>query len=528
MLLALTLNICLSAVLILFSSHKLGRNGTCAIIVTFNFICVCIILIQTLYTTTVFSEIQYSFYNEKSFFINFEWGFSLDIISLFFMFIILFITTAVLCFACSYMYTDIRFTFFISFLQFFMFFMLILVLSKNIIQLFIGWEGVGIISFLSINFWYLRLNANKASLKALIFNRIGDFGYIGFVVICVGLFKTTTLTLLPLLINQPLVYEKTTFIVLFIVLAIFGKSAQLVLYAWLPDAMEGPTPVSALLHSATMVTAGVYLFLRLADIVYNSSAIWIYSILIICGITSIFCGLYALVKFDIKKIIAFSTCSQLGLMFCTIALGFTFPAFYHLFIHAFFKALLFISSGIIIHALADEQDIRKYGINSLYIPFYHLALLIGSINIMGIFFVSGFYSKETLLLTSVFSFSHVLKSFILISSLFTIMYSIRLFFYSNGIVRNIRVLFTNNHSLDGFFIYAVCSLSLMSIFIGFYFVDIFNGLGTNQCFIISVPYNTINFELVPNSIIFLFPIFILGFFIFMKNSKHGIYYIIFL
>ena len=514
MLIALTLNIFISAFLVFISGSKIGRNGSCILILIYNIISIIIIIFHFLNQPVLFADIHYNFYNEKNLGINFEWGFSLDIISLFFMFIILFITTSILFFACSYMYVDPRFTFFLSFLQFFMFFMLILVLSKNIIQLFIGWEGVGVVSFLLINFWFLRLNANKSALKALIFNRIGDFGYMAFIVVCLVIFQTTTINLMPLLLVQNFFLENITIIVMFLFLAIFGKSAQLFLYAWLPDAMEGPTPVSALLHSATMVTAGVYLFLRLSDIIYNSSIIWIYCIIIIGGITSIFCGIYALVKFDIKKIIAFSTCSQLGLMFCTIAAGFIFPAFYHLFIHAFFKALLFISSGIIIHALADEQDIRKYGINSLYLPFYHLALLIGSINIMGIFFVSGFYSKEMLLLSSISSMSYILKSFILISSLFTIMYSIRLFLYSNTTISNIRSLLQKNQNLDGFLLYAICSLSFMSIYVGYFFVDSFNGLGANGIFLLNIPYNTITFELVSNCIIFLFPLFTLIFLMF--------------
>ena len=517
MLLAFIITIFTSAIGTILLNLKIGRNGVCFILIGYNIINILIMFILFFCDEKKFSIVQYCKYTESTLLLNFDWGFLIDIISFFFFITILIITTSILLFACSYMYNDPRFSFFLSTLQFSMFFMLILILSNNVIQLFIGWEGVGVISFILINFWYLRINSNKSALKALIFNRIGDFGYIVFLVICLNLFQTTNLNLLSCIQNYTTL-KLFSALTLFILLAIFGKSAQLLLYAWLPDAMEGPTPVSALLHSATMVTAGVYLFLRLIEIMYNSSIFWIYFILFISGITSIFCGLYALVKFDVKKIIAFSTCSQLGLMFCTIALGFTYPAFYHLFIHAFFKALSSISSGIIIHALMDEQDIRKYGVNSYFVPYFHLTLLIGSLNIMGVFFLSGFYSKEILLIVSISSFAKVFKSLILISSIFTIAYSIRLACYSLGFNRNYRTIINQINSLDLFILFAINILSLASIFIGYIFTDIFVGIGSITGSLLNVPYSTINFEFITYSIPFLFPILIITFSVLYKTN----------
>jgi NADH:ubiquinone oxidoreductase subunit 5 (subunit L)/multisubunit Na+/H+ antiporter MnhA subunit len=383
-----------------------------------------------------------------------------------------------------------------------MIFMIILILSDNLVQIFIGWEGVGIISFVLINFWYLRLEANKGALKALVFNRIGDFGYIGILIFILITVKTTNLGFLLHLQNS------TYIIICCLLLAVFGKSAQLLLYAWLPDAMEGPTPVSSLLHSATMVTAGVYLLLRMIPILFvtGSTQVWLYIIIIITGLTSIFCGFYAFTKFDIKKIIAFSTCSQLGLMLCTIAFGYISGAFFHLFIHAFFKALLFVSSGIIIHSLSDEQDIRKYGMIAKHVPVFYLILILGSINIMGLFFFSGFYSKEFILLSVTSAeISILFKSFVFISSLFTLLYSIRLVAYNNtNFILTSRQLTSTLHSLDKTLLVAIIMLSFPAVIIGYFFSDQIIGFGMLDWKTLNIISNFFQIELASSSILFLF------------------------
>jgi len=508
MILSIIILILFLAFFVLASARHIGRNGTVLIILVTNLVALSFIILNILFfSSSLFSSILFSPFAQNFTFFYFEWGFLLDAISILFLFIIVFITTAVLFFASSYMYADVRFCFFISFLQFFMFFMLLLVLSDNLIQLFVGWEGVGVISFILINFWYLRLEANKGALKALVFNRIGDFGYVAFFIFFLVYFQNASLTLIPYIVfNETAILSVLNVITIFMLLAVFGKSAQLFLYAWLPDAMEGPTPVSSLLHSATMVTAGVYLLLRTISFVFYSSTIILYFIIIASGITSIFCGLYALAKFDIKKIIAFSTCSQLGLMICAIAFGFGTAAFFHLYIHAFFKALLFISSGVIIHALANDQDIRKYGSTALSIPIFYLILSLGSVNIMGIFFFSGFYSKEFLLLgISSNALTLFFKSFVFISSFCTVLYSVRLFYYNTTkLPLTSRTIINNIHSLDILLIIAILFLAVPSIFMGFFIADSVIGFGLSFLFTLNVPTNFFTLELSSYSLGFLF------------------------
>lgn len=269
----------------------------------------------------------------------------------------------------GYMSHDPHLSRFMCYLSLFTFFMLILVTSDNFFQLFVGWEGVGLCSYLLINFWYTRILANKAALKAMIMNRIADVFFIIAVLLIFLTFKTTdyilVFNLLPFIVKDNIIFlnisfSKVQLIAFFLFIGAIGKSAQIGLHTWLPDAMEGPTPVSSLLHAATMVTAGVYMIVR-CSIIFEYSEFVLFLLILFGGVTSLFAGLIAIFQYDLKKIIAYSTCSQLGYMFFTCGLSNYNLAFFHLFNHAFFKALLFLSAGSIIHSFLDEQDLRKIG-----------------------------------------------------------------------------------------------------------------------------------------------------------------------
>jgi len=297
---------------------------------------------------------------------------------------------------------DIHLIKFLSYLSIFSFFMIFLIMSNNFLILFVGWEGVGLISYLLINFWNTRIQANKASLKAMIFNRIGDYALLISILLIFNIFYTFnfhTIFLLSFFINE--IYNKLIifnllninffdFVCFFITIACIAKSAQLGLHLWLPDAMEGPTPVSALLHAATMVTAGVFLIIR-CSFLFEFSINMLVFICLIGSITSFFTGLIGLFQYDIKKIVAYSTCSQLGFMFVSCGLSNYSFALYHLFTHSFFKALLFLSCGSIIHSLNEEQDIRKMGGFYNYLPFTYISFLISLLSLSGFFFFFCFF-----------------------------------------------------------------------------------------------------------------------------------------
>lgn len=283
--------------------------------------------------------------------------------------------------------------------------MIILVTADNFLQLFLGWEGVGLVSYLLINFWFSILEANKSALKAMLMNRIGDLGIALGMCLIYYYFKTlnfnTFLPLVPLYKEVTFIFLNCEFksmdmIALLIFLGAVGKSAQLGLHTWLPDAMAGPTPVSALIHAATMVTAGVFVLIKLSPLLeYSTFAL---SFIAVIGVsTSFFAASVGLFQTDLKKIIAYSTCSQLGYMVFICGLSNYSLSLFHLTNHAFFKALLFLSAGSIIHAMSDEQDIRKMGGLVNLLPFSYVMLLIGSLALMGTPFLTGFYSKDFIL-----------------------------------------------------------------------------------------------------------------------------------
>nr|YP_003540770.1 NADH dehydrogenase subunit 5 [Hypsiglena sp. DGM-2008]ACD77339.1 NADH dehydrogenase subunit 5 [Hypsiglena sp. DGM-2008] len=317
---------------------------------------------------------------------------TLDTLSLLFLPVALFITWSITEFSSWYMHTDPHNNKFIKYLLTFLIAMLVIITANNMYQLFIGWEGVGIMSFLLIGWWSGRQDANTAALQAIIYNRMGD---VGLIMTTLWLMTTSSMNLQELLMQS----ETTSMIpTAGLLAAAAGKSAQFGLHPWLPSAMEGPTPVSALLHSSTMVVAGVFLLIRLHPILYNNKTMMTTS-LIIGATTTMFAAAAATTYFDIKKIIALSTTSQLGLMMTMIGLNQPTLALLHMIIHSFFKALLFLCSGSFIHNLNNEQDVRKMGGLLKTSPMTSSFLIIASLSLMGTPFLSGFYSKDTIIET---------------------------------------------------------------------------------------------------------------------------------
>lgn len=333
------------------------------------------------------------------------WGWCFDPLSVIMCAVVTSVSSLVHLYATAYMEEDPHLPRFMAYLSIFTFFMLILVTSDNYLQLFLGWEGIGLASFLLINFWFTRLQANKAGIKAMIVNRVGD---LGLALGMFGLFASfksldfaTIFACVPGMAGTPISFwgfnlDLLTLLACFLFVGVLGKSAQFGLHTWLPDAMEGPTPVSALIHAATLVTAGVFLIAR-SSIIFEHSPFALIVLSIFGGITCFFAATTGVVQNDLKRVIAYSTCSQLGYMVFICGLSGYGLSIFHLMNHAFFKALLFLTAGALIHGFSDEQDMRKLGGLVRLIPMTYGLMTIGSLALVGFPFLAGFYSKEAIL-----------------------------------------------------------------------------------------------------------------------------------
>ena len=420
-----------------------------------------------------------------------HWGFYFDSLTVVMLLVVNIVSTLVHLYSISYMWQDPHLPRFMFSLSLFTFFMLMLVTADNFLQMFFGWEGVGVSSYLLINFWFTRLQANKSSIKAMLMNRGGDFGLsLGILSIfytckSVNFFAVFSLAaecsekkLIFLNLNVPAL----ECICLWLFIGAVGKSAQLGLHTWLPDAMEGPTPVSALIHAATMVTAGVFLLARCSPL-FSLAPNVLSIVALLGGMTCFFAASTAIVQNDLKRVIAYSTCSQLGYMVFACGISNYGAAVFHLANHAFFKGLLFLSAGSVIHGLSNEQDMRKMGGVVQFMPFTYLMMLCGSLSLLGFPFLTGFYSKDLIceLACAQYTLSGDFVWFCgVITVVFTAYYSFRLMgctFLSQS--QQHKSTCKHNHEPDMLMCLPLMILALGSIFVGFIARDMMVGLGTN-------------------------------------------------
>ena len=401
-------------------------------------------------------------------------GFTVDGLSATMLLLVTGLSLVIQVFSTSYMKDDEKYTSYFTYFNFFVFSMLLLVMSSNFLVMFMGWELVGLSSYLLISFWSNKESASKAGNKAFIINRIGDFGFLIGLMIVLNTFETFDFKTVMSLSST--ISESTlTIICLFLLLGAFGKSAQFPLFSWLPDAMEGPTPASALIHAATMVTAGVFMLVRVSPLLQHSETAKL--LIAIFGLlTALIAAFSAINQYDIKKVLAYSTISQLGFMFIAIGSGAYVAAIFHLVTHAFFKALLFLGAGAVIHAMHHEQDIRKMGMLRKNMPVTALTMGIGTLAISGLPPLAGFWSKDEIL-ASVFvngGVYYVIWSLGLFAALLTAFYMGRHWLLIFAVDQG------NNHDdvkeVSKSMTIPLLLLGLFSIFIGFINTPFFHGL----------------------------------------------------
>ncbi len=390
-----------------------------------SFIVALLIFLEENHTRASHTVVLFDWISSGNFHANFS--FLVDPLSSIFLMIITGVGFLIHVYSTGYMKDDDGFRRFFSYLNLFIFFMLLLVLGDNYLIMFVGWEGVGLCSYLLIGFWFKNQAYNDAARKAFIMNRIGDLGFLLGIILIFSTFGSITFSEV---FKQASGFGSNNTIIVGITLLLFvgamGKSAQIPLYTWLPDAMAGPTPVSALIHAATMVTAGIYMIAR-SNVLYSLAPISMEVVAVIGLITALFAASIGIFQNDIKKVLAYSTVSQLGYMFLGLGVGAYTGAVFHVATHAFFKALLFLGSGSVIHAMSGEQDIRRMGGLKKYLPITHATFLIGTIAISGLPPLAGFFSKDEIL---AHAFGHNKFFWILgiVGSLMTCFYMFRLYY----------------------------------------------------------------------------------------------------
>lgn len=482
----------LSFVLLFFLGRFLGRNGSAVLALSLLgiafFLSVLafyeILFCGTSLTVSLFTWVEVGSMSQP-------WVFLFDSATGTMLLVILSISFLVHLYSLSYMGSDPYLIRFISYLSLFTFFMLCFVTSGNCLQMFLGWEGVGLSSYLLINFWYTRLPANKAAIKAVVVNRFGDFALILLLLTTYFLFRSFDYGVIFSLSHGLIDFYITlgfwevhglSLIAVLAFIGCVGKSAQMGLHTWLPDAMEGPTPVSALIHAATMVTAGVFLLVRFSPILELAPNV-LPVVSILGALTAFFAATVGVFQNDLKRVIAYSTCSQLGYMVLACGLSQYSLALFHLMNHAFFKALLFLSAGSVIHALADEQDMRRMGGLVKLLPFTYVCFLVGSLALMGFPYTAGFYSKDLILeilFTGGTHYSFFGYLFALLAAFFTAFYSFRLIyfvFYMESSVK--RASLKTLHEPDYCMTAPLVLLGFASLFAGYLFRDLFVGLGSS-------------------------------------------------
>ena len=416
-----------------------------------------------------------------------NWSMKIDSLSAVMLVVVTSVSSLVHIYSIGYMSHDPHKPRFMAYLSLFTFAMLMLVTSDNFIQLFFGWEGVGLCSYFLIGFWFKKDTANKAAIKAFVVNRVGDFGFALGIFLIFYLFGTVNYSevfqLIPTITDKNLIFlgiqiNAIDLICLLLFIGAMGKSAQILLHTWLPDAMEGPTPVSALIHAATMVTAGVFLVVRCSPI-YEYSELALNIITIVGMSTAFFAATVALVQTDIKKIIAYSTCSQLGYMFFAAGVGAYNVAMFHLFTHAFFKALLFLGSGSVIHAFKDEQNINNMGGVYKKLPYTYVLMIIGTLALTGFPFLSGFYSKDAIIEFAYLrgnTTGYYAAGIGIFTAFLTSVYSWRLIFKTfHGEFNNKNIKIDETHESPLVMLIPLFLLSIGALFAGYVFKELFVG-----------------------------------------------------
>ena len=416
-----------------------------------------------------------------------DWSIRLDTLTAVMFIVVTTVSACVHLYSIGYMEEDPSKIRFMGYLSLFTFFMLVLVSSNNLLQMFFGWEGVGLASYLLIGFWHHKDSANKAAIKAFVVNRVGDFGYAIGIAGIFYIFGTISFDSIFSQVDRfsehqiqflSFSFPTLDFLCFLLFIGAMGKSAQLGLHTWLPDAMEGPTPVSALIHAATMVTAGVFLVARMSPL-YEFATFTNLFITFIGAATAIFAASIALTQNDIKRVIAYSTCSQLGYMFFAAGVGAYNASIFHLTTHAFFKALLFLSAGSVIHAMHHEQDMRKMGGLFKKIPFTATMMWIGSLAIIGFPYLSGYYSKESILENAFYASNGIAYFAYLVgilTALLTAFYSWRLLFLTfHGENRSNNKTYDHAHESPLVMTVPLFILAIGSIFSGIFFADYFIG-----------------------------------------------------